>query len=74
MERSVDRFDRPASDSWAEHPREASGWSSETGLEGKLPTALLLLLAGEIAAFAALAASGNMPGIVTVLFRALLTL
>ena len=74
MERSVDRFDRPVSDSRAEHPREASGWSSETGLEGQLPTALLLLLAGEIAAFAALAASGNMPGIVTVLFRALLTL
>ena len=74
MERSVDRFDRPVSDSWAEHPREASGWSADDGLERRLPIALLLLLAGEIAAFAALAASGNMPGIVTVLYRALLTL
>jgi hypothetical protein len=35
---------------------------------------LLVLLAGEIAAYAALSASGNMPEIVSVLYRALLTL
>ena len=50
------------------------GWSAAANDEERLPFALLAVLAGEIAAFAALAASGNMPGVVTVLYRALLTL
>jgi hypothetical protein len=73
MERSVGRSDRPVSGSWAERPRAVDGWSAASDEKG-LPLSLLLLLAGEIAAFAALAASGNMPEIVTVLYRALLTL
>jgi hypothetical protein len=44
------------------------------GDEERLPFALLVVLAGEIAVFAALAASGNIPSTVTVLYRALLTL
>ena len=74
MERSVDRVGRPMAGSRAERLREAVGWSAATGDEERLPVALLVLLAGEIAAFAALAASGNMPEIVSVLYRALLTL
>ena len=74
MERSVGRSDRPVPDSWAKRPRDASGWSTAARDERDLPAALLILLAGEIAAFAALAASGNMPRIVTVLYGALLTL
>lgn len=74
MERSMGRSVRPVADSWAERPRDASGWSTAARDEKGLPVTLLLLLAGEIAAFAALAASGNIPGIVTVLYRALLTL
>jgi hypothetical protein len=74
MERSMVRADRPVSGSWAERPRAVSGWSAAAGEEKGLPVALLFLLAGELAAFAALAASGNMPGIVSVLYRALLTL
>ena len=74
MERRMARSDRPVPGSWAERPRTVAGWVAAAGDERGLPIALLLLLAGEIAAFAALAASGNMPGIVTVLYRALLTL
>lgn len=74
MERSVDRFDRRRAVSRVECSREAAGWSEATGGERALPVGLLVLLAGEIAAFAALAASGNMPVIVSVLYRALLTL
>jgi hypothetical protein len=74
MERSVGRSDRPDSGSWAERPRAAAGSSESVDGERELPVALLLLLAGEIAAVAALAASGNMPAIVSVLYRALLTL
>jgi len=74
MERSADRFDRRVAVSRAECPREAAGWSEATSDEQGLPVGLLVLLAGEIVAFAALAASGNMPSIVSVLYRALLTL
>jgi hypothetical protein len=74
MERSADRFDRRVAVSRAECPRVAAGWSEATSDEQRLPFGLLVLLAGEIAAFAALAASGNMPPIVSVLYRALLTL
>jgi hypothetical protein len=73
MERSVGRSDHPVPDSWVEPSREASGWRAAAGEERHV-AALVLLLAGEIVAFAALAASGNMPGIVTMLYRALLTL
>ncbi len=74
MECSVGRFDRPVAGSPVERPPRIAGWSAEAGEEGRLPVALLLLLAGEVVAFAAVAASGNMPAIVTVLYRALLTL
>jgi len=74
MERSMDRFDRRVAVSLAECAREAAGWSEATSDEHGLPVGLLVLLAGEIGAFAALAASGNMPSIVSVLYRALLTL
>jgi hypothetical protein len=74
MERSVGRFDRPVSGSGAEWRRGLAGWSGAAGDEERLPLGLLVLLAGEIAAFAALSASGNMPEIVSVLYRALLTL
>ena len=74
MERSADRFDRQVAVSRAECSREAAGWSEATRDEHGLPVGLLVLLAGEIGAFAALAASGNMPSIVSVLYRALLTL
>jgi hypothetical protein len=74
MERSVDRFDRRVAISRAERPQGAAGWSETTGDEERLPIGLLVLLAGEIGVFAALAASGNMPSIVSVLYRALLTL
>ena len=74
MERSADRFDRRVAVSRAGCPREAAGWSEATSGEQGLPLGLLVLLAGEIVAFAALAASGNMPSIVSVLYRALLTL
>ena len=73
MERSVGRSDRPVSGSRAERLPRVDGWSAASDEKG-LPLSLLLLLAGEIGAFVALAASGNMPGIVTVLYRALLTL
>lgn len=74
MGRNVDRIDRPVSVSGSECPRERAGWSETVGDEERLPGGLLFLLAAEIVAFAALSASGNMPQIVTVLFRALLTL
>lgn len=74
MERSADRFDRRVVVSRAECSREVAGWSEATSGEQGLPIGLLVLLAGEIGAFAALAASGNMPAIVSVLYRALLTL
>ena len=74
MERSEGRSVRPESGSWAGRPRAAAGWSASASDEREVPVALLLLLGGEVAAFAALAASGNMPPIVSVLYRALLTL
>ena len=74
MERSMDRFDRRVAVSRAECAREAAGWSEATSDEQGLPVGLLVLLAGEIGAFAALAASGNMPSVISVLYRALLTL
>jgi hypothetical protein len=74
MERSMDRFDRRVAVSRAECSREAAGWSEATSDERGLPVGLLVLLAGEVVAFAALATSGNMPSIVSVLYRALLTL
>ena len=74
MERSVDRVGRPMADLRVERPRGIAEGSAATGDEQRQTVALLVLLVGEIAAFAALAASGNMPGIVSVLFRALLTL
>ena len=74
MERSADRFDRRVAVSRVECSRDAAGWSEATSDEHGLPVGLLVLLAGEIGAFAALAASGNMPSIVSVLYRALLTL
>ena len=74
MERSVDRFDRRVAVSRAECSRDAAGWLEATSDERGLPVGLLVLLAGEIGAFAALVASGNMPSIVSVLYRALLTL
>jgi hypothetical protein len=74
MERSVGRFDRPVSGSVAEWRRGLAGWSEAAGDEERLPLGLLVLLAGEIVVFAALSASGNMPEVVSVLYRALLTL
>lgn len=72
MERSEGRSDRPMPGNRsvggeALADRAASGRDIRTA-------ALVLLLVGEAAAFAALVASGNMPGIVTMLYRALLTL
>jgi len=74
MERSVDRFDRRGVVSRAACSREGAGWSDATRDEQGVPLGLLVVLAGEIVAFAALAASGNMPAIVSMLYRALLTL
>ena len=74
MERSVDRVGRPMAGSRAERPRGIAEGSAAAGDEERRTVALLVLLVGEIAAFAALAASGNMPAIVPVLYRALLTL
>jgi hypothetical protein len=74
MERSMDRFDRRAPVSRADWSREGAGWPDATSEEQGLPAGLLVFLAGEIVGFAALAASGNMPAIVSVLYRALLTL
>ncbi len=74
MECSADRVGHPGEESPAERPARFPGWSAAANDEERLPFALLAVLAGEIAAFAALAASGNMPDIVTVLYRALLTL
>lgn len=74
MERSEVGADRPASGSWPDRGRATAARADEDGDERSLPLSLLLLLAGEVAAFAALAASGNMPEIVSVLYRALLTL
>ncbi len=74
MECSADRVGHPGAESAAERPSRPAGWSAAANDEERLPFALLAVLVGEIAAFAALAASGNMPGIVTVLYRALLTL
>ena len=74
MECSADRVGHPGAESAAERPSRFPGWSAAANDEERLPFALLVVLAGEIAAFAALAASGNMPDIVTVLYRALLTL
>jgi hypothetical protein len=74
MERSEGRFDRPASGLGEECRRGLERWSAAACDEERLPVGLLVLLAGEIVAFAALAASGNMPEIVSVLYRALLTL
>lgn len=74
MECSADRAVHPGAESAAERPSRFPGWAAAENDEGRLPLTLLVVLAGEIAAFAALAASGNMPDIVTVLYRALLTL
>ena len=74
MERSVDRVGRPMAGSRAERLREIAEGSAAAGDEQRRTVALLVLLVGEIAAFAALAASGNMPAIVPLLYRALLTL
>ena len=74
MERSVDPFVRPVTGSEAERPWGLAGRSAAAADEERLPAGLLVLLAGEIAAYAALSASGNMPEILSVLFRALLTL
>ncbi|MCL4807256.1 MAG: hypothetical protein KJ062_05595 [Thermoanaerobaculia bacterium] len=74
MERSVDPFVRPVTGSEAERSWGLAGRSETVGDEERLPVGLLVLLAGEIAAYAALSASGNMPEIVSVLYRALLTL
>ena len=74
MERSVGRFDRPVSGSVAGCRRGLADWSATASDEEGLPVGLLVLLVGEIVAFAALSASGNMPGVVSVLYRALLTL
>ena len=74
MECSADRVGHPGAESAAVRPSRFPGWPAAQENEERLPFALLVVLAGEIAAFAALAASGNMPGIVTVLYRALLTL
>ncbi len=72
MERSEGWSDRPVS-SWAKPRREAPAGTAVAGDETRL-RALVLLLAAEAVAFAALVASGNMPQIVSVLYRALLTL
>jgi hypothetical protein len=74
MERSADGVGRPVVDSRAERPGNAIGPSTAVDGDERRSVALLLLLGGEILAFAALTASGNMPEIVSVLFRALLTL
>lgn len=74
MERSADRFDRPVEDSGAACRGGLDGWSETLGDSEGLPAWLFLLLLGELAAFAALTASGNIPQIVSVLYRALLTL
>lgn len=74
MECSADRACHPGSEAAAERAPRVPGWSAAANDEERLPFGLLAVLAGEIAAFAALAASGNMPDIVTVLYRALLTL
>lgn len=74
MERSIERTDHPVPGSRVVCPGEAPVRLDATAAGRRLDALLLLLLAGEIAAFAALTASGNMPAIVTVLYRALLTL
>lgn len=74
MECSADRAGHPDAEWAAGRPSRFPGWTAAANDEERLPFALLVVLAGEIAAFAALAASGNMPDIVTVLYRALLTL
>lgn len=74
MERSIGRPDHPVPGSGAGRPLAIPGRLDAAGREKRLDAMLVLLLAGEIAAFAALTASGNMPAIVTVLYRALLTL
>ncbi|MBK9964550.1 MAG: hypothetical protein IPP07_06485 [Holophagales bacterium] len=74
MERSMDRFYHRGSVSRAACSREVAGWPDATVEEQGVPVGLLVVLAGEIVGFAALAASGNMPAIVSVLYRALLTL
>ena len=74
MERSVEWSDRPAPVPLPERPCAAAPWTGTEADEKGISLPLLLVLAGEVAAFAALAASGNMPEIVTVLYRALLTL
>ena len=74
MERSVGRTDLPVPGSRVVCPREVPVRLDATSNGKRLDTLLFLLLAGEIATFAALTASGNMPAIVSVLYRALLTL
>ena len=74
MERSVDRVGRPMAGLRVECPPRIAEGSAAAGDEQRRTVALLVLLVGEIAAFAALAASGNMPAIVPLLYRALLTL
>lgn len=73
MERSVGLSDRPVPGSPAGRARAEGVRTAPDAVERSVP-GLFLLLLGEIAAFAALQASGNIPEIVTVLFRALLTL
>ncbi len=72
MERSEGRSVRPVP-VFRSVGSEALADRAATGKEIRT-AALVLLLVGEAAAFAALVASGNMPGIVTMLYRALLTL
>ena len=74
MERSEGQSGRLGAGVRMERLRDVVAGPEAAGDEARLPVALLVLLLGEIAAFAALAASGNMPAVVTVLFRALLTL
>jgi len=74
MERSEGRTDRLGAGVRMERLRDVVARPDAAVDETRLPVALLVLLAGEIVAFAALSASGNMPGVVTVLYRALLTL
>ena len=74
MERSEGRTDRLGAGVRMERLRDVVARPDAAVDETRLPVALLVLLAAEIVAFAALSASGNMPGVVTVLYRALLTL
>ena len=73
MERSVGLSGRPEP-SWQREVGIASSLAPEAAPSQRRLPGVALLLLGEIVAFAALQVSGNIPEIVTVLFRALLTL